>query len=365
MAETARPLLLLLAALAAACHQAGAPASSFGTLPAGTGPAEQLAGTSTGSTGGSTSPVSEDSTAAASTGASTGGGTTLALDVGVPDLPPAGPEGCRGKIDFLFVIANNMHMGQVQDKLLAAFPQFIATIEDRFADFDYHIMVVDGDQYWGVEPCNEDCSLAWCQEVDYPCDLIGTQSACDATLGAGVVFPVGEQATNARCDIAGGKRYIAKGQPDLLETFECIARVGSSGNARLGEALAAAVTPAQTGTCNAGFLRDDALLFVSLISRTTDSSYDKDPEAWAQALLDAKHGDPNAVVIFTIYRFWDDVWSDWEDCAGWWDGQGSLCQLTLSFPYHHIVDELLVDYGQAFAQATELVGEACASFIPR
>jgi hypothetical protein len=47
-------------------------------------------------------------------------------------------------------------MKSSQDKLLAAFPGFIATIQAKFADFDYHIMVVDGDTEWGLITCDVD-----------------------------------------------------------------------------------------------------------------------------------------------------------------------------------------------------------------
>jgi len=45
----------------------------------------------------------------------------------------------------------NMHFRQEQ--LALAFPQFIAAIHSKFADFDYHIMVVTGDDGWGNDTC--------------------------------------------------------------------------------------------------------------------------------------------------------------------------------------------------------------------
>jgi hypothetical protein len=81
-----------------------------------------------------------------STGAAS---STGSFDVGTqPDFEPP-PEGCKGKIDFLFLVSRDWLMETHQAQLTAAFPKFIDTIESKFADFDYHIMVVDGDDEWG------------------------------------------------------------------------------------------------------------------------------------------------------------------------------------------------------------------------
>ena len=181
------------------------------------------------------------------------------------------PEGCKGKIDFLFVISRLMgsvNEGTVYDSLVAAAPSFFATIETKFADFDYHILVTDGDPTWGSGMCNDECPGPFmsCKVPDeYPCDALGHLSSCDLTWGAGVVFNAGWLAPNKPCEVAGGKRYIAKGQPNLAETFSCLARVGGSGYDLIGQALTAAVSPElrAPGGCNEGFLRDDALLVVT------------------------------------------------------------------------------------------------------
>jgi hypothetical protein len=71
----------------------------------------------------------------------------------MPDFGDGSPVGCRGKIDLLFVISRQANMQYRQAQLAAAFPQFIETIKSKFADFDYHIMVVTGDDGWGSEHC--------------------------------------------------------------------------------------------------------------------------------------------------------------------------------------------------------------------
>ena len=91
------------------------------------------------------------------------------------------------------------------------------------------------------------------------------------------------------------------------ETFECIARVGNSGYGMLGQALTAAMQEDINGPggCNEGFLREDALLMVTFIAANPDApglpaSSKGTPTEWAQAVLDAKHGDKNSVVMFNI-----------------------------------------------------------------
>ena len=309
-----------------------------------------------------------------------GGSTTLVLDVGTnKDVGDNKPPGCKGKIDFLFVIARDGKMQLVQDKLIAAFPKFIETIEAKFANFDFHIMVVDGDKEWGLEHCSKDCPILDCKigdaccpvsicpfcdpptEVgapccpipDYPCGFLDTVTTCDKTIGAGNVFAAGRYASNKPCSIAGGKRYLTKDQPNLTETFACVAKLGVSGRDLLGEAFVWAMSPSlnDPGTCNAGFLRDDALLMVTFIGSYDQTKSKGDPDSWRIAALSAK-GDPNAVVMLNIF---DPACPEFD----------RICELVQMFPYHHVADFEKDDYGVAFDEATNLVEIACSEFIPR
>jgi hypothetical protein len=53
----------------------------------------------------------------------------------MPDFGSDSPVGCKGKIDFLFVIARNGNMGLRQKQLTAAFPQFLDTIQVEICRF--------------------------------------------------------------------------------------------------------------------------------------------------------------------------------------------------------------------------------------
>jgi hypothetical protein len=373
-----RVCLALTMSMVPACARNGDGSSTFsgGPGPGTVDPPDSSTGASDTSTGTS-------STGAAASGEDSSPGTAAAstgvFDAGAQPDFEASPVGCNGKIDFLFMISRHYNMKPYQDRLVAAFPQFIATIEAKFADFDYHIMVVDGDADWDLPVCTDNCPTLtckigdaccdWydpdkegepcCSISDYPCDSLDLETPCDRDWGAGAVFPVGGSASNTPCPIDGGRRYLVKGQTDLPGTFACIATVGISGRDMLGQALTAAVQEPinDHGGCNQYFLRDDALLMVTFISFTWDEgggglNSEGTPSDWAQAVLDAKHGDPQSIVMFNI--------GTPPEC----ESNNGLCLMTEMFPLRHQETIYADDYGPAFAEAASLVETACEAFVP-
>lgn len=372
-------VLAVLSLVSSACtRNEGAASVSFSGGP-GAGAGEPA------SDGSSDAGTSSSSAGSQGSDASTGAAldTTGSLDAGTqPDFPKA-PAGCGGKIDFLFLVGRDDLMLQRQAQLATAFPHFIETIQAKFADFDYHIMVVDGDGpwpdgWWGDLVCNDvcpdlDCKVGQscckysgekdepcCREPDYPCEAVDAVTQCDVAWGAGVVFPAGEGAANEPCAIDDGRRYIVKGQTNRDQTFACMAAVGGSGYGMLGQALTAAVQRPinDFGGCNQGFLRDDALLMVTFVSVTGDSgggaigvNSEGTPEEWAQAVVDAKHGDERSVVMLNI---------GYTNCIE----EDGLCRLTEMFTFHRLESHDVDDYGPAFAGAADLVAVACEDFVP-
>lgn len=323
-----------------------------------------------GSTGGSTS--SGGMEGSAGSGDSSSGGTTVRLDVGDgSDGGTSQPAGCKGKIDFLFVVSRAPQMGEpyenygsIHDRLLASAPEFLATIKEKFADFDVHVLVTKGDNHWGSPYCDDECPgpfTEWCPPgADYPCEMIGKLPACEQTWGAGVVFNAGPLALNKPCGVPDGQRYITGDQDNFDEAFACMMQVGVSGYYLVLQALAAAVSPQVTGPggCNEGFLRDDALLVITFV---TNMIYDVDskgtPEEWAQTVLDAKGGDASSVVMLYIGAYsleWCEMQKD-----------NHACDFIEYFPYRMVTFALEPTYGPAFDAATDLVAEACAGFIPQ
>src|SRR5690606_7908098 len=106
-------------------------------------------------------------------------------------------------------------------RLKASFPNFIATIEGEFADFDYHILSANTSGLWGHPTLCAGCKDVCAELPEYPCGV--TPEPCDTVRGAGVTYPIGKNASNKRCELASGRRYITTGQPDLVEAFTCIA----------------------------------------------------------------------------------------------------------------------------------------------
>jgi len=326
------------------------------------------------STGGESMTADPTTTSATTTsGTSSTSSTVSTSDTGSDtDLTGEEPMGCGGKIDFLFVMSRQHNLDSIQTQLIDAFPKFIDTIASKFEDFDYHIMVVDTDDYWGQpwqcthvcpdlaclrgEPCclfNLPEGKPCCPLPDYPCGQLGLITECDETLGGGVTFPAGHDATNVPCKIDGDHRYLTKGQSELSETFACIAKVGSGGGNEVGAALAAAVDPSMNGPggCNDGFLRDDALLMVTMVSPGLDDSFTGSVKEWYEAVVAAKNGDPEAIVMFLIGN---------PECPDYDD----TCKLAKKFPNVLVSDSDELDYGPAFDEASAMAEDACKVLIP-
>lgn len=365
-------LALAAAALAAlGCGADGSPGFSTGPGVTSVAHTSSSSGSTTTSTSTSTSTggSTEDSAAASSSGAA----STFDLQL-APDLGDATPVGCKGKIDFVFAISALANMHQEQTALIASLPGFMATIADDFADFDAHIISINGDGQWHGDLCE---SPAFClnngncgpNALDYECGKYVDQVwKCDHTLGAGIVFNAGGYAYNKPCDL-GGLRYITANTPDPAEAFQCIAQVGvSGGDPPLADALAAAVGPELNGPdgCNAGFLRPDALLVVIFITDVEDDQSVLSAKKVRDAVVAAKGGDEDATVALAV------VGRDWEEppvegCS--YDlpplGQNLLDLIEL-FPYHARGDTCAPEYSTFFqGAAASLVREACNSFIPQ
>lgn len=332
---------------------------------------ETSASSGTGSDGSSTGPADVSAGSSGGTGTSTG----VLRDVGAAtDFGSGQPEGCKGKVDLLFLISRETRMQYVQDQLLASFPGFIQTIDERLEGFDVHIMAANPDGEWTGYACQSDkgCGMNWpnCFDGDETWDCVNSVQEwekCDSKLGAGVTFNAGEGTPNRRCDLYDGNRYIVSGEPDLPGQFECIAAAGTWGPLpATGDALIAAVSPElnKDGACNAGFLREDALLVVAIIDNAEDTKSISSAKSQYDAIIAAKK-DPNAVVMLAITGFPHE--SEPEDPNCGWDINNSNNYLALleQFHYHLRGDSCAPSYVQFFDEAVGLIDEACGSLIPQ
>lgn len=290
-----------------------------------------------------------------------------------PDFGPPQPEGCEGKIDFLFVISRTLTMDTKQQRLLDSFDGFITAIEEDFADFDSHIIVINPSGEWLGTVCESQSCPKYGNCGPYGQDYVcGStyDSLCDIELGAGLLFNAGDYATNHKCELAGGRRYIVtREEPDLAAQFECIARVGTSGgNEPTMKSIAVAVGPelnAEDG-CNAGFLRSDALLVIVMIQDTFDQDSPQSPNVYFDKVIASKGGDTDAIVMVAILSPLTDE-PDEPGC-GHEDPDQLDSELRLfaeKFP-HRVMGNICADnYAPALAEAATVVKSTCHGFIPQ
>ncbi len=333
-----RSTLLLAAGLALGATACGEE-TNHETPGTGGAPNEGGGGDGTGASGGGTG----DGGSTGSFGTGGGGGAE---------------SGCK-KVDFLFVIDNSVSMNDEQDALVASFPGFMETIQSTItATSDYHTLVADTDAWgrcntanpWtGETPTNPTCN-------DYIEATVFEE--CDRVRGAGVVHPAGELASNMKCDVFGGNRYIVQDDPDAAATFACMAKVGTAGHPseRPIEAIVGAVSPDLNGAegCNAGFLRSDAVLVITFISDDPNYEDTGTPQSWYDAVVAAKGGNAEAVVVLGLTPYdGGTAGAHWHEFIGLWGARGLEASVALP------------DYTPFFSDAVALIDDTCEQFVPR
>ncbi|MCA9711871.1 MAG: VWA domain-containing protein [Myxococcales bacterium] len=254
----------------------------------------------------------------------------------LPDSPPF-DMGCR-KVDFLFVIDNSGSMGAQQAQLLASFNGFITAIQASLEDTvdSYHVGVITSDAYSYNAP---------------GCTTIG--DLVTQTQNGGNCTPFAE-----------GFRFATE-QDDLMAKFPCMANVGASGSPieQPVTATIASFDPSKTGPgdCNYGFLRDDAILVLVIV--TDDPPYDfdmddahpnADTSGWHQAILDAKNGDPEAVVVIGFVPY-DDT-----SCTFMNLESPNLIDFVMSFGDQGVLASICeADFGPTFSSAVQTIVTSC------
>ncbi len=269
------------------------------------------------------------------------------FDLGMqPDVHQEVEEGCT-KVDFLFVVDNSGSMEDDQANLVANFPNFINGIQSTLENVDeYHVGVITTDVYSGNVP------------------------ACQ-TLGGLVSKTGGNASSNQLCGpYFNGSNYMTE-QDDLASKFACAAQVGTSGDGieRPMNAMEAAVRGdhAGPGGCNEGFLRDDALLVIVIITDEWDGPNDPESngstgnaQSWYDTVIAAKLGIPENVVVLTLSHINGgacpppDVFFNPAD----------IQTFTELFGENGFQGCITGDFGQIFNEATGVIEEACNNFVP-
>ncbi|MFZ4738772.1 MAG: hypothetical protein ACOYM9_22645 [Bradymonadia bacterium] len=266
------------------------------------------------------------------TSSSDGGGPAVALDLGMrptvgdvgpdaPDVPPlalldfgaprgdAGPgadavppgtdaappnaQGCTS-VDVLVVLDSSGSMVDNQVSVAASVPGFIQKLRERLSfSRSYH--------------------LGLTTTSDYPWNAPGCTAIGDLVTQTGGPEALGEVCT----PFADGQRFLTEREPDLVDSFDCIARVGAGGadDERMMRAMLDAVSPEKNGPggCNEGFLRPDSLLVLILLTDEDDvpdlcdgdgvcQTYGSggDKQAWYDELVAARGGTAEGIVVISI-----------------------------------------------------------------
>jgi hypothetical protein len=297
------------------------------------------------SSSGGTNPSSGPGTDDTGTGAETG--EDPKFDLGVqPDVHQEIEDGCT-KVDFLFVVDNSGSMDDEQENLVDNFPAFINGIQSTLEDVDeYHVGVTTTDTY--------DYNIAGCQE-----------------LGSLVVRTGGSFSSNQACGpYATGANYMTE-LDNLGDTFACAAQVGTSGDSteRPMNALEAAVRGdhAGPGQCNEGFLRDDALLVIVIITDEWDgpgdpesSSSSGNAQSWYDTVVAAKQGIAENIVVLTLSYINGGVCPPTDNFFN----PGDIQPFTELFGDNGFQGCINGDFNEIFMEATGVIEEACNNFVP-
>lgn len=291
-------------------------------------------------------PAGATSAATPSPGDSTTGDGTddgpppAVFDLGaLPDSPML-EEGCR-KVDFLFVIDNSGSMSAQQTQMLASFDGFITAIQSSLEDSvdSYHVGVISSDAYTGNAPgCN--------------------------TLGA----LVSQTSAGGVCNFADGGRFATEAD-DLTVAFPCMATLGTGGSGVeqpiTGAIAALDPVMAGPGGCNEGFLRDDAILVVVVLtddppySTMDDANLSLDTSGWYDAFVAAKNGDPEALVVIGFVPYMD------VSCVIFTLESPNLISFVESFGEQGVLASICEpDFAPAFAETVGTITSTCQNFEP-
>lgn len=270
-------------------------------------------------------------------------------DITNPDPPdtPALASGCS-KLDLLFVLDNSFSMLDAQSKVAAAFPSLISALGQTAAGADLHVMVTDSDDSDGIG-----------------IPFLGG-GECEDVLGAGKRT----SSADTDCGLPESESFISSAQPELDAAFDCVADVGAFGD--FGEqpmdALLGAISPGlnDPGGCNAGFLRRDAVLVTIVVTDEDDQLSSGDATVWHQALLDAKGGNEDGVVVLGLVGDNNvDGGLPGGPCSliGA-DGTPELQRFVQLNRHHALASVCAADYSPFFEQSASIVDTACNAFVP-
>ena len=281
--------------------------------------------------------------------------------------PPVG--GCNGDsdcelIDVLFVIDNSGSMADEQANLVASFPGFISAMQTELAETEgYNIGVVTSDEYI----------------FDITCGGLD--------IGYFVQRTGGPDSSDQICGPYTGGAYMTEAD-NLDDKFSCAAQVGTGGDGdeHPMEAMLRALDPALQADdgCNAGFLRDDALLVVVVITdeeddhETLETACDMtvqpgspgEPQDWFDDLVALKGGEETNIVMLSLVgpdAEYGTMCPELDKCNDGVEGAevaGRILEFIWMFTYGFI-GPVCEDYGPIFQESIATIKTACDEFNPQ
>ncbi|PRP93218.1 hypothetical protein ENSA5_43950 [Enhygromyxa salina] len=258
------------------------------------------------------------------------------------DMPDQPPAAACSVVDLLFVIDNSNSMVAEQANLIASFDGFISGIQANLDEAnDYHVGVVTTDAY-GL---NQD----GCRELG----ALVTHSAAGA------------------CGPWTAGRFISLAD-ELGPAFTCAANVGVDGDTdeRQIDAALRAIGPelGAPGGCNEGFIRDDALLVLVVITDEDDGAAFNEgsaggPVDWYAKIV-ARKGVESNVVVLALAGL-----PPPNQCDNNLPFEGAqityrIEQFIEKFTYGDIGDVCADDYSEFFANSLSIIHDACLNFTP-
>jgi hypothetical protein len=295
--------------------------------------------------------------------------------------PPAGFDQCRA-IDLLFVVESAAWEPQAcswhdyyapYERLDAGFEALTRELVDAWGVDDVRTLVT-GSMAPDFAPIFE----ASCDLELPPQDSI-VVDACDGTLGAGRNGYAGLQGILSECTT---ERWIEASSvddmADAARAFNCVVfshlhndpfyAFGGSGDDTMMDATLAALRPdTAAGSCNAGFVRDDALLVVVLVELGDDARGDTsggNAQAWHDALVAAKGGEADDVVVLGLVP-------DGDLPDGTCPATGAVEPFAVElrtfvdgFEYGAWGSSCALSYDDFFRDAAALIGDACDRVRP-
>jgi len=254
--------------------------------------------------------------------------------------PEVEPSGCE-RIDVLFAIDGSGSMDEEQNALRGAggmppvFAEFTDALLQELTDVeDFHVGVVSSEQGYTAMHTHRD-------------------------------FPETPESPETDCGLPAGQRWLVGPSPSFVDEFACVAATRSGTE----EVTYYNLAEALHDPANAGFLRDDSLLIVVLL--TDEDTYDfvlTTSVAIRQRIVDAVGGDLDRLVVLAIAGGQGVFEMPETVCQGVYGDAAPgrrIISITRGFRERGLFHDICQgDLAATFAGVLDDVVSACAQFNP-